>query len=194
MPSVLTTIDEIYKALGAVVLRSTGRKWWRKAGIQGQPKEAYATIFVQEGTGVEQPVVENVELGAEGGSPLFRQVPWGTKRLEVRVEFFRSDSVGRAIQSAVRFENALRLEERSWDLWNVASLLGAISTTDISSIFRADIEPRAEVRFTLMSNIAGPLPLTDTDIFDIGSVAIEVTHVKQDQEETVITIPITEEA
>lgn len=185
-----TSYDELYTTLGAVVQAATGRPWWRKAGIQAQPQGPYATVYLVEGVGMENPVVESVELDPVGDNgETFRQTPWNTTYQDVTVEFFRSASGDTALEAATRFRTALRLEERFWDLWNICGLVGSVRVLDISAIFRADIEPRAQVRFTIYANIADPAPLADDNIFDMQSQEVDVIHVRQDGQET--TIPIT---
>jgi hypothetical protein len=50
---------------------------------------------------------------------------------------------------------------------------------DVAAIFRATIEPRVEVRFSIVANVAEPLPLVDANIFDIDTQHVDVEHVRQ---------------
>lgn len=186
-----TSIDELYTALGNVILKATGRKWWRKGGIQAQPVGPYVTIYIAEGVGLEQEVVSN-ELLEEPlpSGECFRQTPWGTLRCEAKIEFLRSKEGDTAIQASTRFRNALRLEERYFDLWTIMGMIGGVQFMDVSSVFRADIEPRCEVRFSFYANVADPPPLADVDIFDIQSETINVTHVRSDELETAVPVQV----
>ena len=186
-----TSYDELYTVLGAVLLQTTGRPWWRKEGIQARPTTPYATIYMYQATGQENDVVQTLQLEEPTASgENFRQTPWGTSLVECRVEFLKSTTNNTALQAATRLRNALRLEARYFDLWEVMALSGKVDIMDISAIFRADVEPRAELRFQFYANIADPAPLTGQDIYDIESQTIEVTHVRQDSEETEIEVVV----
>lgn len=170
-----TSFDNLYSVLGAVVAEATGRPWWRKAGIQSRPVGPYATIYVTDGQGLETPVVEMVELELPG--PLgetIEQAVWGTTTLQVVVEFLKDAANNTALQAATRLKNAFYLEARYDDLWEIAALSGGVKLVDVSSIFRADIEPRAEVRFQLVANIADPIPLAGVLLDEISSVGIGI--------------------
>lgn len=166
-----TSIDDLYNALIAVVGASTGRMCWRKTGIQAQPQGAYATVQLTEGPSPTQDIVERVSL-TEG----FSERPWGTTHLDVKVEFFRNSKTNSdtALNAAIRFRNALQLEERFQDLWLVCGLTGPIHLVDVSTMFRADVEGRAEIRFSAYTNLSAPLPLPDTDIGQIDHQTIGV--------------------
>ncbi len=181
-----TSFDELYSMIGTVLNRATGRVWWRKAGIQAQPKGPYATLYLAAGQGLQNPVTETVLLEEpDGEGHVFEQIPWGTLHIECQAEFFRSGSNDSAIQAAVRFANALRLEERYWDLWGICGMSGACAVLDISGMFRADVEPRARATFHVYANVADS-PLLDTKIYDIKRQPITVT--REDDEGITFTV------
>lgn len=184
-----TSFDELYIAYGTVITRATGRKWWRKAGIQSQPVQPYATIFFTETSDFQHQVIEDVEI-LNPTAEIFTQVPWGAGIIDCEVEFFRSKDNDSALEAATRFKNSLQLQERFWDVFDISGLVGNVRLIDISGIFRADTEPRAQVRFQLHANIGAPLPLQDAEIYDIQHETINVTHVKQDDEETEIPVTV----
>lgn len=186
-----TSFDELYTTLGALVLRATGRPWWRKAGKQARPKTPYALVYLSEAEGLMHPVTENSEFvfPLETGES-FQQTPWNTSLVDVRIEFYGSRGNDTALQAATRMRGALYLEERFWDLWEIASLSGSVRTIDLSEVFREDVEARTEVRFKLGANIAVPLPLADANIFDINSQEVDVTHVGQDDVETEFVVGV----
>jgi hypothetical protein len=172
-----TTIGTIYSAIGAVVTRATGRSWWKKAGMQGQPSGTYATVYVTQGDAIAQQVVEHVKYTSElETGEIFRQIPWGTTSLDVQVEFWRSATSNSAIDAAIRFFRSLYLEARWSDLWIYCSLAGSVKTTDISAMFRADIEPRARVEFRIFANLSGPDPLLDVPLHDIQKQPLLITE------------------
>jgi hypothetical protein len=186
MSGTLTTLDDLYSSYGGVLATVTGRKWWRKAGLQAAPQGPYAVIQFTEGPSSALDVVENVDLGVNQG---FGQQPWGTTRLFVRVEFFRGASNDSALQAAIRFRNALVLEARFGDLWLISGLSGEIRLTDVSTMFRADVEGRAEVTFAIYANISDPLPLPDTNISEIQHQPIGVYRDTTDSTPISVTIP-----
>jgi hypothetical protein len=165
------TFGELYNAFGALIAESTGRPWWRKGGIQAIPKEPYATIYLSQAGSIQQEVVENVEI--VGDTVQYEQVPWGTSYVDVRVEFFKSKENDSALQAAMRLRMALKTVERYWDLWELCSLVGPIELLDISAAFRADIEPRTELKFQILANVWEP-PLTAPQIGEIASQHITV--------------------
>ena len=186
-----TSFDELYTKFNTLVTRATGRRAWRKGGLQAQPAGVYATVMLSEALGMEKDVVEDVVLAFPlTTGETIQQVPWGTATLDVRVEFFRSGPEDTALQAAQRLRAALRLEERFWDLWEVCSLSGAIRLTDVSAAFRADVEPRAELRFSILANIVEPLPLADVNIHEIDYQEVDLIHVGLDGTETTIVIDI----
>ena len=188
-----TSYDELYTTLGALLLQVTGRAWWRKASIQSRPTTPYATIYLTTGRGLENDNVENTLLAEPTlTGEIYRQTPWGTTLLECRIEFLKSATGNTASDAATRFRNALRLEARYFDLWHIMGLVGGVDQTDISAIFRADTEPRVELRFQLYANIADPAPLTGQDIYDIESQTVEVTHVRVDGVETKVDVDVTD--
>jgi hypothetical protein len=183
-----TSFDELYSLLCQVVTETTGRRCWRKAGIQAQPVGTYATVYLEEAAGLEQEVVTDVELPAPGpGEPSFEQRPWGTSTLRAKVEFYRSTPNDAVLDAVTRFRTGLRLEARFWDLWEVCGLLGGTGVTDLSGPFRGDIEPRAEVRFQLLANVAAAVALAP-DIHEIQCQEVNVTHVRQNGIETLIQV------
>ena len=181
-----TSFDELYTTIGALVSSATGRLWWRKQGIQARPATPYCTIYLVQNTGLEKNIVESVEL--EDSSKVFEQIPWNTTLIEVQVEFYKGASNNSALQAAQRVKSALYLEERFWDLWEIASLSGGVQIIDVSTMFREDVEQRTEVRFSIWANVAEPLPLEDTGIDGIEYQKVDVIHVRQDYVETVIPI------
>lgn len=182
-----TTFNELYSMLGQVVLEATGRRWWRKGGIQSQPQGTYATVYLTEAVGLENDIVSTELQEPSVSGEMFKQTPWGICRVEARIEFIRSADDDTAIQASSRFRTALRLEERYFDLWNIMGLASGVQLIDISSIFRVDIEPRAEVRFTFYANITDE-PLVGDEIYDIQSQLIDLTHDRQDDVETAIPV------
>lgn len=180
------SIDDLYKAVGALVVKSTGRLWWRRAGIQAQPTGTYATVYITNVDGIQNQVVENVDYLEAGmdqpvdGQAFFQQA-WNTSRLEVEIDFFRSKTNDTVHDAASRFRAALMLEERFWDLWKLCGLIGGVTVQDISAIFRAETEPRVKLRFHLAANVADPLPLADTPIYDIESEKVIVSVDKFDE-------------
>ena len=191
MPKI-TSFEELYTTLGALVQAATGRPWWKKSGIQGRPSYPYATIYIVEGMGDEKNVVENVPVYDPITGTTFQQVPWNPTRVDVLVDFYISNAEGNdtVLQAATRLRSALYLEERFWDLWNIAALSGGVRIIDLSTIFIADVEKRAEVRFSLAANIADPLPLTGTTILDVDTQSVTVIHVGQDEVETTVEVVV----
>ncbi len=193
MSSKGTSIGELYSTIGAIVLTSTGRNWWKKAGMKASPAYPYCLIQLTEGQGIENEVVEIIEFdeALENGE-WFQERPWGTQLIKVAVEFFKdgTDSNDKAIGAATRFKLALRLEERMWDLWQICGLVGGLDLIDLSATFRQDTEGRALVKFNIYANIALPLPLDETNIFDIDTQTINVVHVRVDGEETEIEVEV----
>lgn len=186
-----TSFDEIYTTIGPIIKRVTGRDWWKKKGIQARPNTPYALISIQQGVSLQNQVVESIEIDPPSGTgEVFRQTPWNATTLECRVEFFKDGINDAAYDAATRFRSALYLEERFFDLWEICGLVDNVTIIDISTLFRADTEPRAEVRFTLTANIADPAPLDDTDIYDIQSQEINVTHNSIDNIETEIIVDV----
>jgi len=186
-----TSFDELYSTLGALVERATGRPWWRKPGIQSRPATPYATVYLSSGDGIEKQIVGHEELlvlGDDGES--IQQTPWNTSMVDILVEFFGSRPNDTALQAASRLRSSLYLEERFWELWEICALSGGVKLIDISAIFRENTEPRVEVRFTVVANIADPLPLADSQINDINSQQVDVTHVREDNVETEITVEV----
>ena len=187
-----TSYDELYSVLGGVVQLLTGRSWWRKAGIQNQPGEPYATLYIMQSPTSSLDVVDTVE--AEDGS--LSERPWGQTKLSVKVEFFRGGQIGEAsaLVAATRFANGLKLSARFNDIWTIAGLVDEIIVMDVSAMFRADVEGRTEVRFMMTANISNPLPLPDTGIAEITSVGIPVYKELQINEDLVETITVAREA
>lgn len=191
-----TDFDELYGVLCELVESVTTVPCWRKIGIQVQPQGPYATVYIAEGPSPVQDVVEN--LGATSvtvnSDPTLQESPVGLIRLDVRVEFFRNLTTLPALDSAIRFKRSLYLEARFNDLWQIAGLVGEIRTLDVSAMFRADVEGRAEVRFSLYANIsAHRLTDDETSIYEIEHVGIDVYRTTDDPPK-VASITINKEA
>ena len=167
-----TTLDELYTTLLALVVKVTGRPTWRKNGIQVQPRGPYATVLLREGPSPTQDVV--YDDSDTGG-----QFPTGLTLLECKVEFFRNVAIMSANEAAIRFRQSLQMEARFWDLWTISGLCGEIRFIDVSSMFRGDIEGRAEIQFNLYADI-GTVPLVTEPIADIGSLEIDVYRTTDD--------------
>lgn len=189
-----TSFDELYDTIGAIIESVTGREWWRSTGMQSQPTGIYATVYLKMGTPLEQQVVENVKLNpVDENLEVFEQKTWGTTTVDCVITFYRSMPDNSADESATRFRNSLYIEKRFEDLWQIAGLVGSVRRIDISGAFRADIEPRTEVRFSFISNITDPGPVDfSNQIYDIQSQKIDITHVKPDNSETLIELEISE--
>ena len=185
-----TTIRALYTAIGAVILSATGRPWWKKARIRQRPNTPYALVYISTGKGQENDVVQTAELTTplETGEK-FHQVVWGTKRLTIEVEFFSSSDTDDAQVAAKRFDNALRLDVRFYDLWKMCGLVGSIDYLDFSSVFRGDTEERVRITFNVYANLSDE-PLDGTNLFNIESQGIEIAHVKRDEEKTDLTATI----
>jgi hypothetical protein len=172
MSVVITSFEDLYVALVALIGVTTGlgNKVWRKTGIQAQPTGPYATVYLTEGPSPSIDVVDDIEIeNPATGEPSFTQRPWGTTHLECVAEFFRAG----AMDAAVRFRNALQLEARYDDLWAVAGLAGEVRIVDVSTMFRADVEGRAQVRFRMYANVGMPLPLA-AEIHEIDTQGVDV--------------------
>ena len=184
-----TSIDELYSTYGALIQRGTGRPWWRKAGIQARPKTPYATLYLAQAQGYENPIVENATLSplAEDGER-FEQVPWCLSLIDVQIEFFGDRPDNTALQAAQRFRSSLYLTAREWDISAISALASRVQIQDLSVVFREDVEPRTQVTFQITANVVEPLPLADTKIFDISHQRIGVTHVGIDNVETPVDI------
>lgn len=155
--------------------------------MQAQPTGTYALVNLSAMRGNAQQIVSSVELDEprETGE-VFTQIPWNSGEIGVVLEFYRSTPGDTALQAATRVTQALRLEERFWDLWEICGLAGGVELVDVAAIFRGTIEPRVEVRFSIVANVAEPLPLQDAELFDIDTQHVNVEHVRQgkDQDET----------
>lgn len=186
-----TSFDELYITLGGLLLNATGRPWWRKTGLQTRPQQPYTLIYMVETESIEKQVVENIDIGYGGTNrETFEQTPWNTIRIDCRFEFYGKRENDTPLQAATRAKAMLYLEERLWDLEEIAKLSGAPRIIDISGAFREDIEPRAELRFYLWANVADPLPLKDTEIFDVETQEINVVHNSIDNVITEIPVEI----
>jgi len=180
-----TSIDELYNKIGAVILLSTGRNWWRKSGINTAPKSTYSLVNITQSDSIENQITEDVEKDTPAiTGEIFEQVTWGTSLLDIEVEFFRSGDNDTASDAATRFKNSLALQARFYDLWEVCGLSGSVRLTNIGEVFRQDTEPRWRVQFSVYANVTDPVPLNDNDLFDINSQTVEVTHVGIDDTET----------
>jgi len=191
-----TSINELYTVIGAVVKKSTGRAWWRINKQQASKTGTYAVVSLTTGKGLQNQVTEHVEIdhSLEPDNPAYlRQIVWNTTVQNCVVEFYRSALNDSAMDAATRFRTSLFLDERIYDLYQISGLIGGVDIIDISSIFRADIEPRAEVRFSFYANISDPQPLDEIDVYDINTQTVEVIHVRQDDIETNIEIEVNRE-
>lgn len=148
--------------------------------MQAQPAGTYALVNLSAMRGNAQQIVSSVELDEprETGE-VFTQIPWNSGEIDVVLEFYRSTPGDTALQAATRATQALRLEERFWDLWEICGLAGGVELVDVAAIFRGTIEPRVEVRFSVLANVAEPLPLADAHIFDIDTQRVGVRHCRQ---------------
>gem|GEM_PF-5177563 len=90
----------------------------------------------------------------------------------------------------MRFMSALRMEARFDDMWKIMGMVGAPRYLDISAIFRTDTEQRAEVRWGVYANVAGPLPLADTGLQEIRIQPIVILHDRVDDVETQIDVEV----
>lgn len=186
-----TTYDELYDTIGTIVQSVTGREWWRRTGMQSQPRGVYAVVYLAVDQALQHQVVENVELDPPGpNDEVYEQKPRGTATIDCVVNFYRDTIDDSANQAASRFRNSLYIEKRFEDLWRIAGLIGNIRWLDISGAFRSDIEPRTEVRFSLIANIADPDPIDSNQIYDIQSQQVDVAHVKPDGSETNIQVDV----
>lgn len=187
----MPSLDNIYSAIGAVVLSTTGREWWRKGGIQSQPVGPYATIFLNLGKGLEHDIVERVPITpVTEVSGDAQEKPWGTRLIDCQIEFLRSATNDSASDAATRFTNSLRMQERFMDLWLIMGLVGGVDVTDIAAIFRADTEPRVRVQFQVYANICDPAPLSGDATTDIQFQTIDITHVRPEGSETQIPVDV----
>lgn len=175
-----TSFDELYSVLCVLVAYTTGIPCWRKMGIQAQPNGAYATVYLMEGPSPVQDVVEQIDTSPDESTfppdPSIYESPVGLTRLDCRVEFFRNVISQPALDAAIRFRNSLQLQNRFYDLWEISGLVGEIRIIDVSAMFRADVEGRAEVRFSLYADVSAPhLPgSTDNCIYEIDEQGIVV--------------------
>lgn len=187
-----TSYDELYDTIGTIVESVTGREWWRRTGMQSQPQSGYAVVFLGSVDILAQQVVEDIELDPPAtGGECFRQVTWGTSIIDCEIDFYRNNGNNdTAAQAATRFRNSLHHTERFYDFWKIAGLLGNVRQLDISGEFRADIEPRQQIRFQIQANVALPVSLSGSEIFDIGSQEINITHVQQDGTETEVKLNV----
>ncbi len=170
-----TDFNELYVVLCHLITKVTGRKCWRKMGMQAAPRGPYATIYLKEGPSAAQDVIEEFPVlsPATGGFTIV-QAPKGLTHLECQAEFFRNVAVMSALDAAIRFRQSLQVDERFFDIWRIAGLTGEIQTVDFSAMFRVDVEGRAEVRFSMYACI-GATPLTsDNQIYDINEQGILV--------------------
>lgn len=183
-----TTLDSIYSMIGSVIQTATARVWWDKRGIQAQPSGTYATVYLTLAAGLEWPFTENIPLSEPtAAGEWFEQVPRGAALVDCQIEFLRSGTNDSAIQAAKRFDNALRLDARWYDLWTLCALSGGTRMHDISAIFRADIEPRARVEFQIYANLIDQ-PLEDVNIYDIHE---QLVQIDQAVENKTVTVTVT---
>jgi hypothetical protein len=165
-----TTMDELYTTLVNLVAKVTARPVWRKMGLQAAPRGPYATVLLTEGPSPVQDVIEEIELDAGG----FVQAPVGLTRLECRVEFFRNVAVQSALEATVRFRQSLQLDSRFDDIWRISGLVGEIRMIDVSTMFRGNVDGRAELRFGLYADIGATAITTDPNVGQIDHETINV--------------------
>jgi hypothetical protein len=120
----------------------------------------------------------------------FHEIPWGTSTLTVQIEFFRSATNNSALDASRRFAQSLYLTAREWDLWIYCALAGPVKITDISGMFRADIEPRTRVEFKLIANIIYPESLVDISLhnIEIQPLTIDQYASENDKEDIDFTV------
>lgn len=169
MPS--TTTENLYNVLCEVITRTTGYPAWSKSGIQSMPTGPYAVAYLSEAANpATQDVVEVRALSIPGpNGETLQEVPWNAVRLDCVVEFYR----GNAMLAANQFKSGLQLSNRDFDLNAIAGLCGPIRAIDVSAVFRADTEARAQTRFCLYANVTLPLPL-DASIFEIDHQPVSI--------------------
>ena len=188
-----TSFEEIYTTISSIISSCTGRPCWRRVSMQAQPVRTYAVMFISGAVGIQQPVIEieqytpqNIPVTGE----IFYQQPWNTSTLDVEIDFFRSATNDTALNAATRFISVMRLQDRFYDVWDICGLLGGFEIRDISSLFRSDTEPRSNVRFQIMANIADPPPLTGVPLFDINTDTINIEFDHLDGSKTNIPVNI----
>lgn len=183
-----TTMSQLYKTLCQVVISATGRKIWSKGGIQATPNFPYATVFLSMGDGFAKDTIINVPLSTPGpNQETLKQYVRSTLHLQCVAEFYRSNGDNdTAAIAALRFKQALQLQEREYDLWRICGLTGPIQFIDTSAIFRADTEPRAQVRFYLYANL-GEEPLNGTDLSEISKQPMQIEFNSLDDHITIIS-------
>ena len=169
------SFDTLYDAIGVVLKGATGRSWWRKGAIQARPNTPYATVWLSMGTGQQLPVIEVDQLSTPDSSRnIFSETPWGTSLLECQIDFYRSQINDSVLDACARFANALRLSAREYDLWQICGMSGGTNITDISGIFRADVEPRARVTFHVYANL-NVAPLAGVNIPEIKQFPVPLS-------------------
>ena len=164
-----TSIQEMYTTIGAIILSSTGRPWWKRGGKQVKSNQPYATIWLSPSRPLMHQVVETMN-----DSSMY-QVPWMQGIIECQVEFFGSRDNDTHMDAAERLRTSFYLADREWDLHEIAGISGAIEIVDISGMFREDIEPRSQVRFNLFCNLSTVRALEGHEISDIDNVDVTVT-------------------
>jgi hypothetical protein len=186
-----TSFTELYSTIGAIVTSSTGRTWWKKDSVSAQRSGPRAVVYISELMGNSRQMIELIDLyPIPSTGDRFTVTPWGTGYLDVEVEFYGKGTNDSATDAATRFRQSLYMEQRHFDLWEIAALTGGVRITDISAIFREDNEQRTRVRFTLGAHVADPEPLADTEIPDIETQRIDVIVVHPDETETEIEVNI----
>lgn len=170
----VTTMKELYATLCSVVMEATGRKTWTKTGIQATPNFPYATVYLRTGDGFAQDVVvDNVQEVPGPNGETFQQAVLNTLHFQCVVEFFRnSGEFDTAVAAALRFKASLQLDARDFDLWRICGLTGPIQFIDVSAIFRADTEPRAQIVFGLYANLGNEVPVAGIDLAEIETQTV----------------------
>jgi len=186
-----TSFTELYSTIGAIVTSATGRSWWKKDSVSAQRSGPRAVVYISELMGNSRQMIELIEIyPIPANGDRFTVTPWGTGYLDVEVEFYGKGTNDSATDAATRFRQALYMDQRYFDLWEISALAGGVRITDISAIFREDNEQRTRVKFTLGAHVADPEPLADTEIPDVESQQIDVIVVHPDETETEITVNI----
>lgn len=185
-----TSISELYTTLGALILSSTGRKYYKGYGLKIVPKEPYALVILSSGKAVENQVVELVELDYPEDGKVFQEIPWGTLFMDCEIRFLKSATDNTSQQAAIRFKNSLSLTERNFDLFQIMGISGPIQFQDLSAVFRSDIEPRTSIKFSFYANVSLPYTLEDDNINEIEQQTVGVEHINQNLDTTDINVVI----
>lgn len=184
----VTTKDNLFDVLCAVVETVTQRPAWSKQGIQAVPNNPYATVALTEDEGQTHDIVETeILVGPSAEGATLKEVVWGACRLSVEIDFYKDDATNTAATAATMMKNGLQRSARTFDLWQICSLVGPIRVVDMSAIFRQDTENRYRLMFGLYVNLVDPTTLTgDTDIFEIESQEIDIYRIDSSTEDNLV--------